>query len=88
MRLFDHLAAGRPIVATAVNEQINGFAPPVHLGRDAAEICAQLEQLLMVGAAGWNAEAQREIAQQEVWEKRAQRILKTIQSEVRAEKRT
>lgn len=72
MRLFDHLASGAPVVATAVCEQVAEFGPPVAACGSAASFLAALEERLAHPPP-------RQPLAGIAWQDRAQQLLKTME---------
>lgn len=79
MRLFDHLAAGKPIVASDVNPQIRDYSPSVNIGHDIESIVNHLKGILNRVFEPESDESQRHIASENTWAKRAELIWKVIQ---------
>lgn len=78
LKLYEYMAAGLPIVSTALQE-VARFSPPVRMAADADAFVAGLRSMLSDPQA-WQA-ARREgdaIARRETWEERARRILTLI----------
>jgi len=69
MRLFDHLASGKPIIATAACPQVRGFREVVHVADSHEEFCAFLRQELTKSRDPNS--RQKEIARQHTWNNRA-----------------
>jgi glycosyltransferase involved in cell wall biosynthesis len=69
MRLFDHLASGKPIIATAACPQVRGFREVVHVADSHEEFCAFLLQELTKSSDPKS--RQKEIARQHTWSNRA-----------------
>jgi len=79
MRLFDHLAAGKPIVASDVNPQIRDYSPSVNIGHDIESIVNHLKGILNRVFEPESDESQRHIASENTWAKRAELIWKVTQ---------
>lgn len=71
LKLFEYMAMGKPVVATALPEveQLGGL---VHLARGSAEFDGMIK--LALAEAGTAAEARREFAQRNSWDKRVEYI--------------
>ena len=78
MRLFDHLAAGRPIVATAACAQIHDFAPPVQIAQDSAEAAALVAVACQRGVDSPLRETLTALAQANTWTVRAKSLLNVM----------
>jgi len=74
MRLYDHLAAGRTIVATSVNEQITQMKPLVRCGANASEFIGHLQDALRETRSPELAERMRQVATLNLWATRATTI--------------
>ncbi len=72
MRLFDHLAAGRPIVATNACRQVNEFSAYVDVARDAAAFISRVSELCK-GPKIINNEA-KQLAQRHTWRVRGKAL--------------
>ncbi len=76
LKAYEYLAAGRPIVSTPLPE-IERFAPPIRIARDAAGFADAIGQLL----GGWsdtNVRRSMEIAADMSWPRRVEDTLQTI----------
>jgi hypothetical protein len=74
MRLYDHLAAGRTIVATSVNEQITQMKPLVRCGTNASEFIGHLQDALRETRSPEITERMRQVATHNLWATRATTI--------------
>jgi glycosyltransferase involved in cell wall biosynthesis len=77
MRLFDHLAAGKPVVGTAVNAQVASFEPLISIGHTTREVCERVESVLNRPSEDFSP-AQIAAAKLETWDHRATRMLQTM----------
>lgn len=78
MRLFDHLAAGRPIVATAACAQVGEFANVVRVGRSSDEVlsylveeCRRTSDMVDIGR-------RRILAKKNTWATRAENLKRVL----------
>ncbi len=78
MRLFDHLASGRPVVATEANEQVRGFDSVVRTGRSVQEVCAQMRAVLGEPEPMRPTSAQKALALEQTWRRRAEHLCRTM----------
>lgn len=72
MRLFDHLAAGRPIIATDFCRQVINYRDVVQTAHTKFEFVQKLVALLQAGEAESAVAARREVARKNLWSTRAQ----------------
>jgi len=79
MRLFDHLAAGRPIVATAACPQIAKFAPPVRIGHSQQGVVELVLEALKNPPSADEMQAQRILAESQTWLFRAKTLASVIE---------
>jgi hypothetical protein len=79
MRLFAHLAAARPIVATAGCPQVANFAPPVRIGRSRQEVTEFLRQAFRNPPSSDEMQAQRIEAESQLWLVRAKTLASVIE---------
>lgn len=79
MRLFDHLATGKPLVGTAVNAQMLSFAPWVRIGRSVEEICGLINAAVKDSTTSLCLQ-QKEAARRETWEHRAAYLQQMMQT--------
>ncbi|WP_333689111.1 glycosyltransferase [Methylococcus capsulatus] len=70
MRLFDHLASGRPIVATSACAQVSEFKEWVDTGEDDEDFLERLARRLTGGNSGVDA-CQVQVAREHLWARRA-----------------
>lgn len=83
MRLFDHLAAGKPVVATAGCPQVRLFEPLVKVGNNAEE-CTGLVQTVLneesasVTEAMRRREMRQQAAREHTWASRSHRLHETM----------
>lgn len=73
MRLYDHLASGRPIVATSVNDQLLSMRPHVRCAVDAEDFIENLRQALLAPLPR-QSETIKLIAKEHLWSARAAAI--------------
>ncbi len=79
MRLFDHLAAGKPMVATGGCPQVRLFEPLVKVGLTTAECAAMVQGLLQAAPEDESErEARRQAALEHTWASRSQRLFETM----------
>jgi glycosyltransferase involved in cell wall biosynthesis len=79
LKLYEYLAAGKPVVATGVAEAA-GMEPHVTLVADAGAVAAAVERALATGEDG--REARRRLAARNTWESRAARLLELVSAEL------
>jgi glycosyltransferase involved in cell wall biosynthesis len=84
MRLFDHLAASRPIVATAACAQAAEFRTVVEVGISRDDVLSLLNQELQRPLDPARPDAMRQIAMAHTWERRAGEIWNVINGCARA----
>lgn len=79
MRLFDHLAAGKPVVATGGCPQVRLFESLVKVGQTTTE-CAEMVQNLLQREPEEESqrEARRQAALEHTWASRSQRLFETM----------
>ncbi len=77
-RLFDHLAATRPIVATRACPQFNDFAQVLHFADTPEEFVAVLTQLRQVDFNDGLAEERWRLSQENTWDDRARAMLRAL----------
>lgn len=78
MRLFDHLAAGRPIVATSACPQVSDFAEHVLVAADTSEFIEGVRRAVLDPPDPSRIEAQRRAAMKETWAVRAANLNRRI----------
>ena len=83
MRLFDHMASGRPIVATAVCQQIATVAPYARVGRTKREVVAFVREVVENPVSAREVQAQRQQAKAETWSLRAEILGRVISAQKR-----
>ena len=81
MRLFDHLAAGQPIVATHHCQQIIDYAAVVEVGGSILEVLQLLKNRLNLPSDGTGRETRLAIARQNTWEIRAASMRNILQND-------
>ena len=81
MRLFDHLAAGRPIVATDACPQIREFQDCVAVASTDAEFLVKVKQALSAPADSTYLELMRKRAREHTWAARALTLNSRIDAE-------
>lgn len=74
MRLFDHLAVGKPIVATAHCHQIRDYAKSIFIGSDKSEFLNHIVELIQ-NKSGKRAPPQKDSI---LWRDRSDRILSIV----------
>jgi glycosyltransferase involved in cell wall biosynthesis len=80
LKLFEYLAAGKPVLATGLPE-LAGMEPDVRLVRDGEEVEAALADLLTRRAAP-DVERRQAIAARNTWDTRTERLLSLIEAEL------
>jgi glycosyltransferase involved in cell wall biosynthesis len=80
MRLFVHLAAGRPLLGTAGCPQLREFVPAIALCRDADELVTRLEALRACGFDDGRGVERLQLARAHTWELRAQAMAALIEA--------
>lgn len=75
MRLFDHLASGRPIVATKWCAQVQEFAPLVKVGASVSEVASLLVEALRSPVSEAMRNEQKRIARENTWRQRAANLM-------------
>ena len=78
MRLFDHLAAGRPIVATAACAQVGEFANVVRVGRSSDEVLSYLVEECRRTSDMVDIERRRILAKKNTWATRAENLKRVL----------
>lgn len=78
MRLFDHLASGRSIVANSVCEQICSFSQWVNIGKDSKEVVRLVENECMRVNTRERNSSLLEVAKDHTWSRRADCLAKVI----------
>jgi glycosyltransferase involved in cell wall biosynthesis len=86
LKVYEYLAAGRPVVSTPLPE-IENFAPPVRIARDVAEFERAIAELL-AQRDGDNTRRSMEIAAGLSWDKRVAETLQTIYDQLGFSART
>ncbi len=81
MRLFDHMASGRPIVATAACQQIATVAPYARVGRTKREVVAFVRDVVENPVSAREVQAQRQQAKAETWSLRAEILSRVISAQ-------
>jgi len=79
-RLFDYLAASRPIVATSVCDQLKYFANAIRFGDTPDEFAEAIEIALSLDTSREACEYRWELARNNTWEQRATEMLNLIES--------
>ena len=79
MRLFDHLAAGRSIVATSACAQVEEFANAVRIGRSADEVLSCLAEECQRKPDAMEIEMRRALAKKNTWAVRAENLKQMLQ---------
>ncbi len=74
MRLFDHLASGRPIVATDACQQVLTFKESVDICGSTPEFVRRVVERVSSGARTEEMEARRQVARANLWSCRAQHL--------------
>lgn len=80
MRLFDHLAAARPIVATSACAQVAEFADVVRIGLCSDEVLSFLVEECQRTPDVTEIERRRSLAQKNTWVVRAENLKRVLQS--------
>ncbi len=78
MRLFDHLAAGQPILATDACPQVVEYRNVLEVATTADEFVRKLSARLRAGTTTPEVAARREIAQANLWSTRAQLLAERL----------
>ena len=78
MRLFDHMASGRPIVSTAACQQIAALAPCVRVGHTKQDVVELVRKTLKNPVSAREAQAQRVQAEAQTWFLRAKMLARVI----------
>lgn len=71
MRLFDHLASGRPILASSACDQLRGFSDVVEIASDSSDFVSRLSSMLRIRPDDSLRDLQLSIARKHVWAARA-----------------
>ena len=82
LKLFEYLAAGKPIVATGLPE-LAGMEPDVVLAHDLEEIEEAVAQVLELGSQS-DVERRQALAAKNTWEARTERLLSLVSAEISA----
>lgn len=72
MRLFDHLAAGQPILATDACRQVVAYRNALEIAATPDEFVCKLSARLRIGNTTSEVVARREVARTNLWRNRAQ----------------
>jgi glycosyltransferase involved in cell wall biosynthesis len=81
MRLFDHMASGRPIVSTAACQQIAAVGPSVRVGHTQQDIVELVRETLKNPPSVREAQAQRVQAEAQTWFFRAKMLARVINAQ-------
>ncbi len=84
MRLFDHLASGRPIVATDACQQVASFSEYVAVGPSSFAITESVKRVLRIPRDSEDDERQRSFARTQTWRDRAEAIWQIVEATSRA----
>jgi glycosyltransferase involved in cell wall biosynthesis len=82
LKLFEYLAAGKPVVATGLPE-LAGLGSDVRLARDLEEVEEAVAQALEQGSRS-DVERRQALAARNTWEARAERLLSLVDAELSA----
>lgn len=80
MRLFDHLAAGKPIVSTNACQQILEFGKQVAVCESTAEFVRKLAERLSLDVAPTEVDERRRVAEANLWSCRARTMAVVIEA--------
>lgn len=83
VRLFVHLPAGTPLLATPGCAQVEEFTPWVSMCHSAEELVAGLDRLRQQGFDDGLRQQRRDLARQHTWPVRAARMAQVLQATVR-----
>mgnify|MGYP002622878763 FL=1 len=81
IKLYDYMATGKPIVATAVAEAVK-FREEICLGNSREEFVSHIKSLLYEGATEQSLAMQLETAKKNTWDKRVEKLTEIFQEKL------